>query len=489
MLNVVVVDSQEAWQCLGKDFKVVTAAEYFSGEIFQEKRNIRVLNLCSSYRYQRDGYYVSLLAGARGHRIVPTIDTVQKLRSRTVVNIASEDLDELIQRQLNDLKSDKFELSVYFGQNVAHKYAKLAREISRSFDAPLLRAKFLRKEGRWVMTQLALITLKDIPENHREAFADFLKQYLERRQKPASSTNSRFSLAILINPEERTPPSNEKAIRKFIKAAEKLGIEAETIEPSDYRRLAEYDALFIRETTCVNHHTFRFAQKARALGMVVIDDPDSIIKCTNKVFLAELMRRNKIAIPKTVLLHRDNWQQDAKTLNFPVILKKPDSSFSQGVVKADNIESLHSFASDLFEESSVIIGQEFMPTDFDWRVGMIDGKPLFVCRYYMSRAHWQIYKQTESGKILDGKSDTLAVEDAPPKLLEFATQASSLIGRGLYGLDVKEHKGKYFLIEINDNPSIDAGVEDIHLKDVLYERIMQSFLAQLNKRVGGAPHG
>jgi glutathione synthase/RimK-type ligase-like ATP-grasp enzyme len=61
-------------------------------------------------------------------------------------------------------------------------------------------------------------------------------------------------------------------------------MEPELIEKEDYGRLAEFDALFIRETTGVNHHTYRFARRAEAEGLVVVDDPQSILKCTNKVY-------------------------------------------------------------------------------------------------------------------------------------------------------------------------------------------------------------
>ena len=61
---------------------------------------------------------------------------------------------------------------------------------------------------------------------------------------------------------------------------------------------AEFDALFIRETTLVNHHTYRFARRAASEGLVVIDDPESILKCTNKVFLAELLSRHKMPMPQ-----------------------------------------------------------------------------------------------------------------------------------------------------------------------------------------------
>ena len=36
--------------------------------------------------------------------------------------------------------------------------------------------------------------------------------------------------------------------------------------------------------------------------MPVIDDPTSIIRCTNKVYLAELLTANGVPTPKTVMI-------------------------------------------------------------------------------------------------------------------------------------------------------------------------------------------
>ena len=97
----------------------------------------------------------------------------------------------------------------------------------------------------------------------------------------------------------------------------------------------EFDALFIRETTAVNHHTYRFARRAEREGLVVVDDPKSILRAANKVFLSELMDRHRIPQPKTMLIHRGNVKQIARELGFPCVLKQPDSQFSRGVIKVE----------------------------------------------------------------------------------------------------------------------------------------------------------
>jgi len=113
---------------------------------------------------------------------------------------------------------------------------------------------------------------------------------------------------------------------------------------------------------------------------------------------------------------------------------------------------------------------------------VLDRKPLYVCQYEMARGHWQIVKHGGEGQVTEGGARTLAVEDAPPAVVETALRAASLIGDGLYGVDLKETPKGIVVIEVNDNPSIDAGVEDLVLKDALYGAIIEYFVDRLDRR-------
>jgi glutathione synthase/RimK-type ligase-like ATP-grasp enzyme len=75
--------------------------------------------------------------------------------------------------------------------------------------------------------------------------------------------------------------------------------------------------------------------------------------------------------------------------------------------------------------------------------------------------------------------ESISPDQAPSGLLKTALKATSLIGKSLYGVDMKEVDGKFYVIEINDNPNIDAGVEDKILKEKLYSTIMDVFLNKI----------
>ena len=61
-----------------------------------------------------------------------------------------------------------------------------------------------------------------------------------------------------------------------------------------------------------------------------------------------------------------------------------------------------------------------------------------------------------------------------------------MIGDGFYGVDLKQSGDRSVIIEINDNPSVDAGYEDALLKDQLYLEIMKVFRERLDRLKGNS---
>ncbi len=477
---LVVVNNPKNWPLKIDGVDVIQARRYLTDPAFSRVSDARVFNLCSDYRYQSAGYYVSLLAAARGHRPIPDVSTIRDLQSAGIIRLVSEDLDERIQHTLAPIKSDAYTLSIYFGRNLAKRYDPLALQIFNLFRAPLLRADFTRDKKRWSLDNVNPIGVSDVPDAHREFIVKVAKDFFSgRRRHVRPPRPPRFTMGLLLDPDEPHPPSNERAIRQFVRAGEKLDIEVELITRDDINRLPEYDGLFIRATTQVTNHTYRFARRAEAEGLVVIDDPRSILRCTNKVYLAELLTHHKIRTPRTMIVHRDNLMIVPYEIGLPCILKRPDSSYSNGVLKVETREALETEGRELLEKSELILAQEFLPTPFDWRVGVIDGRPLYGCKYYMAGKHWQIIDRVRPGFYREGRVETLPIEQVPEDVVQTAQRAADLIGDGLYGVDLKHDGKRCYVIEVNDNPSIDAGYEDTVLKDRLYLDVMGVFLRRM----------
>lgn len=484
MSLLIVVDTPRDWPLEIPGVRVVSAQAYLTDPVLGAERQAKVFNLCHSYRYQGLGYYVSLLAEARGHKPLPRVSTMQDLRSQNLVRLLTEDLDALVQKSLAPIRSNRFELSIYFGRNVASRHDALCHQLFSRLQAPLLRARLERRDARWQVLEVHAIDASGIPPQHQAFAVEAATAYFTGRRRPAHRRPPpRFDLAILYDPDNPEPPSNPRALQQFEKAAAEASLRAECLTRGDLARLPEFDALFIRDTTYVEHYTYRFSRRASAEGLVVIDDPDSILRCNNKVYLAELLARHGLPAPRTLVVHRGNVDRIVPDLGLPCVLKQPDSSGSLGVTRLDTEADLRARVGDLLERSALIVAQAWLPTEFDWRVGILDRRPLFVCRYHMAPGHWQIVKRVPGRHgYVEGRVEALAVADAPRNVVRLALKAANLIGDGLYGVDIKQVGRRCHVIEINDNPNVDAGNEDGVLKDALYREIMGSFIRRIEAR-------
>lgn len=481
MKTVVVTDEPQHWSFLNALVTIAHTDEYLSDERYQQDNSLRIINLCSSYNYQSIGYYTALLAHARDQNTIPSALTIQDMLNAALTKLMSKDINEEIQRSLKDIKGSEFVLSIYFGKNIAKCHCELAKKFHGMFPLPLFQTHFIKKK-QWVLKSITPLSVCDIPAHHVDFMQNASINYLSKKRFHHWRKKQRFyDLAILVDETEKNGPSNKKALDAFIKAGENLGVNVELVDKHISKNISEYDALFIRATTSVNHYTYRLARYAQQEGLVVIDDPQSIVKCTNKIYLAELMSRHNILTPKTIYINKHH--KSLPEISFPCVLKKPDSAFSLGVVKINNQKELEQSLKKYFKSSELILIQPFIPTEYDWRIGIIDNKPIFACRYYMAKGHWQIYNWDDAQET-EGDFDTLPLEEVPEKVIKTALKVSQLIGNGLYGVDIKSAGDKHYVIEVNDNPNIDFGIEDQIAGEDLYHQIMSVFIERIRRKHG-----
>ena len=483
MNKYIVVNHPKKWDLSLENAEIISAQDYLTNPRFSNIGKARIFNLCKDYSYQSNGYYVSLLAEARGHLAIPTVKNIVDLREPKLVKIVFGEFDDLIQKSLKNIKSQEFTLSIYFGQNVAQKYKELSSMFFRHFQIPFLRVNF-NFSSKWNIKSIRAISEAEIPSEHKESMLYFANQFFAKKRYDTPRPNiAEFDLAILVQPQDPAPPSNSKALKKFIELAEKMNIYAEIVSPKDLSRLSAFDALFIRQSTEVNNDAYAFARKAQQEDIAIIDYPDAILKCCNKVFMAEALQNANLPTPKTVIVHKGNKNRVLEKTGLPVVLKSPDSTFSFGVKKANTEAEYADLVEAMLKKSELVIAQEFSPSEYDWRIGVLDDKPIFACRYYMAKGHWQIYNWNAKKKDdQDGNADCLPIENVPPKILEIALKSAKLMGKGLYGIDIKEVNGRAMVIEINDNPNIDFGVEDAYYGDQVYLDVLTALKNRIEKK-------
>ena len=459
--------------------RVISTKDYLTKPEFTQMKQVRIFNLANDYSYQSKGYYISLLAEARGHRPLPSVKNILDFSARALAKTVNEENDELIQKSLKDIKSKEFVLSIYFGQNIAIKYRELSQVFHRFFQVPYFRVKFV-KSDKWTVHSARIISAKDIPDVHFVYIRKFARDYFDKkRYSSAVSKPNKYSMGILVKPGDDAPASDSKALEKFISMADKMRIDAELITPKDFNRLPAFDALFIRMSTHVRNESYRFSRKAQSLGIALVDYPDSILKCSNKVYMTEALIGAGIPTPKCNIFQRDSKDGALQAIGLPCVLKLPDSTFSYGVKKAETMEEFERITQSMLKISDLLICQEYVPTDFDWRIGILDGEPIYACKYFMARGHWQIYNWSAKKSEKEGNFATIPLHEVPPKVVHLAQKSAKLVGDGLYGIDIKEVDSGPTVIEVNDNPNIDYGVEDKLLGSALYEKILNAFIKRI----------
>lgn len=476
--NIIVTDTELPYLADITNILIISP-ETFINEVRYQNGNYRIFNMCANYAYQTTGYYVSLFAAARNLRVIPSIATIEDFTDNAIIESISDEISDVIKNTFKNVTETVKDLNIYFGKTKENQFNNLAYMLYKLFPAPFLRFTFTKTKV-WKITNVDPFIVPDVRDPFLKSSATTFfesKKFMNIRFK-----NYDYDLAILIDENDNASPSNNAALNNFLTVARKIGFYTEFITKEDYHRLRQFDALFIRTTTNPHDYTYQFSRLAYSEGLVVIDDPWSILRCANKVYFHESMNTHHIKTPPTMFVTKDtNLHIVMNYLGFPLVLKRPDSSASKGVFKVNTEAELSAKLNEMYEDSAIIIAQKFLQSTFDWRVGILNNKPLYVSKYFMAKNHWQIYNWQKPGKDLTGKVETLLIEEAPPKVVELALRAASVMGDGFYGVDIKEHNGDFYVIEVNDNPSIDHGAEDLRLGLKLYETIIRDLYDRIEK--------
>ena len=490
-------------------FQSVTADRYLQGAEGTLAESLEIVNLCRTYQYLSKGYYVSLLAEARRQRALPALEMIEAANNpfsylRALREAGLETIEFSVHRRRRRVvprrivvgdhtlleardegsgvhfapAPDGFvDVSAVLGKTEDRRFQRVTRAVWAMYSFPLLKVRMYRDGDGWSVGQIQPVGLPQATPDEIERLARDLT-----RLPPAaeSSTGRPYRLACLWDPDDPTAPSAEETVGKLGRVAARSGLLVERIGRGDLARLAEYDALFIRTVTAIDHYSFTFSQTAESLGIPVIDDPASIIKCSNKIFLHELFRKHGLPTPETAVLSPRTWRAEVAPLGLPVILKVPDGTFSLAVKMARDEAELEALTREMFKRSPLLLAQRFTPTRFDWRVGVLEGEVLWVAKYHMAPKHWQIAKRSAK-RTTFGRVEAVPLAEAPAAVCELALAGASLIGQGLYGVDLKDTESGPVIIEINDNPNLDVGLEDAADRDRPYEAIAAAFRRRIEE--------
>lgn len=286
------------------------------------------------------------------------------------------------------------------------------------------------------------------------------------------------NLGVFVDRQTLGNADQLNSLVKLRDAAEGLGHLVYFLFPVDIKKIPAMDALFIRSRTDPMNVSFVASRMAEIHGIPVIDDPDSIQICSDKVNMyLHLMKRN-VRIPATTFVrkHEVNGRKTQElfdSLGSPLVLKEPSTSFSARVEKVCSEQEFIRIAKRFMKLSDWIVVQQYIPSEFDWRIGVLDGDVLYACKYIIPSETFKI-QATVNGQTVYCAVKSIPLNQVPSMVIDCALAAGRAIGNGLYGVDLKEFNHSAYVIEVNDNPSLEGG-EDECYPDI-YARIISRLI-------------
>ena len=111
-----------------------------------------------------------------------------------------------------------------------------------NYPCPLLRVALIT-HPKIQIECFQFLPLNRLDDEEQDFFANTLDNFnMKIWRAPKSAKASRYSLAVLVDPQEKFPPSNKGALHKLTEVAKKMNIHVEMITEDDAIRLLEFDA-------------------------------------------------------------------------------------------------------------------------------------------------------------------------------------------------------------------------------------------------------
>jgi hypothetical protein len=224
----------------------------------------KVIILGRSYNYQTQAYYCALLAEARGHRVLPNVETMLDLRGRAHYEHAIPDLEEAFNRDLKTLAGEPPKsLFVAFGRAERAGFERFAQLLFEWFRAPALTITLKGDAWRFIQ-KIEMTPLARCSSDQKTFFADVLKTYTGRKWRAPKPRSALPPFASRSARPQRADAAelagNADALGEDLRAARRGGGADHTQGPAaDWR--SSTPCSFARPPP-IRNHTYQFARRA-----------------------------------------------------------------------------------------------------------------------------------------------------------------------------------------------------------------------------------
>lgn len=233
--------------------------------------------------------------------------------------------------------------------------------------------------------------------------------------------------------------------------------------------LDEADIFLLRSFHKLTNEMKMFVQGSVAGKKIVVDEGIGKRLGDNKVFQLSKLQEENINIPRSWQAFRsDSWEDLIAQMDFPIVVKPLDGCQGKEVVKIETRQA----ASDFFREKPYgYFAQEYLETDSDLRIFVVGGKVLGGIRRYVLQGDFR------TNFSLGSKVEKINVTD---EMQSLALQAAHAVGYEVAGVDILEHKGRLYLLEVNPSPQWQGFKKVTGVNPAIY--IVDFALEKFNKK-------
>jgi gamma-F420-2:alpha-L-glutamate ligase len=212
------------------------------------------------------------------------------------------------------------------------------------------------------------------------------------------------------------------------------------------------DLVLSRTGAGTNYFTRLVMRQIEKFGIPVINDADSISRVSDKLLTSQLLVKENLPIPKTVLVNGDvDIELIEKEIGFPCVVKATSGSKGKTVhlcqTKKD-FTSLMSLLSSISLKKTMII-QEFVDAQpgTDLRVWVIGGKTIVAMKRIGTEGDFR------ANISQGGTAELFEITDEVDYL---ARETARVLGLQIAGVDLLFDKDGYKICEANSSPGFEG---------------------------------
>ena len=172
--HLIIVDKSSSFKFARTDLEVLTTKDYIARPELVRTRNPKIVNLSRAYSYLGAGYYCSLLAEARSHKVIPSVKTILDLSQKSIYRYALAELEELLKRRVHKMAQPpeaSFTLYSFFGSADDRRFQDVTRRAFDVFRCPMLKIQ-IRIKDDWHIHSLQPLSLDDLRPDQEDHFRD-----------------------------------------------------------------------------------------------------------------------------------------------------------------------------------------------------------------------------------------------------------------------------------------------------------------------------